>query len=152
MFSNRGFGWKLLAALAIVAGMGLLSDRRGNSIQPSLWRCVAQPARWDGTALWLSGLTVTASDAEGFDVRKNDVRARVVPAAPVAPGDAVALTGTFHAAGPLIRSKEVRKVAPTGRWRRVSEIVSIAMLALIGLNFLRHFAFRPKAAHVEGVD
>jgi len=152
VFSNKGFGWKLLAALAVVAGMGLLSERLGQSIQPSLWRCAAQPARWDGAALRLSGLTVTASDAEGFDVRRDDVRARVVPAAPVAPGDTVALTGTFHAAGTLIRSKEVRKTPAGTATRTLSEVVSAAVLGLILLNFLRHFAFRPKMAQVEGVD
>jgi len=152
VFSNRGFGWKLAAALAVVAGLGLLSERRGQSIQPSLWRCLAQPERWDGTALWLQNMNVVASDPDGFLIESNGVRSRVVPASPVAPGDVVSLTGTFHAAGPLIRTKEVRKSATAGRARRLSEVVSAAILALILLNFLRHFAFRPAAAQIEGVD
>ena len=75
-----------------------------------------------------------------------------MPAAPVAPGDTVALTGTFHAAGTLIRSKEVRKTPAGTATRTLSEVVSAAVLGLILLNFLRHFAFRPKMAQVEGVD
>ena len=152
MFSNRAFGWKLAAALVVIAGLGLLSEQRGRSIQPSLWRCLAQPERWNGSSLWLQNMEVVSSDPDGFLVESNGVRARVLPAAPVAPGDVVSLTGTFHAAGPMIRSKEVRKSAPLGRARRLSEFVSVAVLALILLNFLRHFAFRPAVAQIEGVD
>ncbi len=152
MFSNRGLGWNLAAALACVAGLGLLSERRGQSIQPSLWRCLAQPGRWDGTALWLQNAKVIASDAEGFQIDSRGVNVRVVPAAPVAPGDAVSLTGTFRAAGPLIQTKELRKTPPVPGARRLSEIVSVAVLGLILLNFLRHFAFRPAAAQIRGAD
>jgi len=152
VFSNRGLGWKLAAAILVVVGMGLLSERRGRSIQPSLWSCLAQPARWNGATLWLPKASVTRSDAEGFEIEIQGVRSRVVPAAPLAPGDTVALTGTFEASGPLVRAKEVRKAAAGTGSRRLSEILSIAVLGLILLNFTRHFAFRPKAVQVEGAD
>lgn len=152
LFGNRRLGWKLAAALAAIAGLGLLSWAKGRSIHPSLWRCMAQPARWDGAGVWLSPALVTASDAGGFEIEMAGVRARVAPAAPVAPGETVALTGTFTAQGPLIRAKEVRKVAESSGSRTLSVAVSIAAVLLVLLNFLRHFAFRPKVAQVEGVD
>ena len=151
MFSNRGFGWKLAAALAIVAGFGLLSAIRGEAIHPSLWRCLAQPARWDGAELWLSDAKVLRSDTEGFEIEFKGARARAIPAAGVAPGDTVSLVGTFRAQGSVIRTAKVQKSADGEAARRLSVGVSIAVLALVLLNFLRHFAFRPKVAQVEGL-
>lgn len=152
MFDNSRFGFKFAAALAVVAGMGILSARLGDSIQPSLWRCVAQPARWDGTALWLPKARVVASDVHGFEIEVQGARARAVPAAGVGPGDTVAVTGTFRAEGPVIQVKRVHKAADSAGPRRLSEAVSIAVLALVLLNFLRHFALRPKAFQVGGTD
>lgn len=152
MFSNRGLGWKLAAALALVAGLAIVSAVRGSTIHPALWRCTAEPARWDGTELWLSGSRVLASDAAGFEIEHLGARARVVPASPVAAGDIVDLTGTFESRGPVVRSTRVQVSPPAAGARLLSEAVSLAVLALILLNFLRHFAFRPRAVQVEGVD
>ena len=152
MFSNKALKWKLAAALAVVAGLGILSAVRGNPIHPALWRCTAQPKRWDGAELWLSGSRVLASDAGGFEIEHQYARARVVPAAPVAAGDIVDLTGTFQARGSVILLGKVKVVPPAAGQRLLSEAVSLAVLALILLNFLRHFAFRPGAVRVEGVD
>ncbi len=58
MFSNRGYKVKLTAALALIAGLGIYSGWRGGSINPALWRCVAEPARWDGVEVRASGVVV----------------------------------------------------------------------------------------------
>jgi hypothetical protein len=151
VFSNRHFGWKLAASLVAIALLGLRSERLGDSIHPNLWRCLAQPARWDGTALWLPRALVVASDADGFEIEVQGVRARVAPADRVAPGDTIALTGTFRASGP-IQLKLLRKDPPGDESRRWPVIVSIAVVALAILNLLRHFSFRPKVIQVEGRD
>jgi hypothetical protein len=152
MFRTKGFGWKLAAAATVIAALGIVSALRGESINPSLRRCLVQPARWDGTPVWFAQARVVASDLQGFEIDVQGVRVRVSPAAALAPQDTVAITGTFRAAGPRIELKEVRKIPEKARSRLLSEAVSIAVLLLVLLNFLRHFAFRPKAAQIQGVD
>ena len=151
MFSNKGYAWKLTAALTVVAGLGIFSAVRGESIHPALWRCLAEPARWDGTELWLSDARVLSSDTRGFEIEYRGARAFVVPAGGVGPGDRVSLTGTFQAAGRVIRLDKLDKSSEAKGPRLLSEIVSVLVLALILLNFLRHFAFRPKVVQAEGL-
>ena len=151
MFSNRHFAWKLAAALAAVVLLGLYSERLGDSIHPNLWRCLAQPRRWDGAALWLPRAHVVASDVDGFEIEVDGARARVAPAARVGPGDTIALTGTYRAAGPIELTR-LKKDPPGEESRRWPMIVSIAVVAFAILNFLRHFSFRPKVIQVEGVE
>ena len=45
MFSNRGYRWKLGGALALIAVLGVSAARRGETINPPLWRCVVVSAR-----------------------------------------------------------------------------------------------------------
>jgi hypothetical protein len=152
VFSNRGFAWKLGSGLAMAVLLGILSAKRGQSIHPELWRCLAEPGRWEGTPLRLRGVRVIESDAAGFDIDVQGSRARVVPAACVAPGDAIVLAGTFRAAGPLVQMAEFRKDPEPGDAVRLSEIASILVLAGVLLNLLRHFAFRPGVIQVHGVE
>ncbi len=152
MFGRRFTGLKLGAAGTTVALMGLLSWTRADSINPDVWRCLAQPARWAGTALWVPSATVVESGPGGFTIESEGTRVRVAGDAAVSPGDGVSLTGTFRAEGPRIDLLEVRKLPPRARLRWLAEAVSLAVLALVVANFLRHFAFRPRALQVHGND
>lgn len=153
MFSNRGFGWKLSGALALVAGLGVLSAWRGNSINPSAWRCLAQPDRWDGTPLRVAGRVHSVSPGAGFSLAVGSVLLPVAGPAPVSRGEHVEVTGTFEGGvAPRLRLADLRRVAPDGAGRGPAVAVSLLVLMLVGANFLRHFSFRPEAARVEATD
>jgi hypothetical protein len=75
----------------------------------------------------------------------------VTPAAPVAPGDRIALAARVDARSSTLRLEEVHRL-PEGRWwSRYGGLLSFAVLFLVAVNFLRHFAWRPSAVRVEGV-
>lgn len=148
MFGNRGYGWKLAAAAAVVAALGILSHKRAVADRMDLRQCLWHPTDRDGARLTIPEARVTASDAAGFEVEDRRIRVRVVPAAPVSPGDEVTVAGIFQASGPLVRQTEVRAVDRN----RPSVLLFFLPLALVLLNFLRHFRFRRESAQVEEVD
>jgi len=152
VFSNRAFGWKLAGALALVLALGAASAAGGRFINPAPWRCLAQPARWDGTRLWIPSARILSAGPDSFVLETEGLPFEVRGRAAVAPGDVVGVSGTFDAAGPHLRLREWRKGSGLRGWRRIAEAVSFVVLALILLNFLRHFACRPALARAEGVD
>ncbi|HXX92743.1 MAG TPA: hypothetical protein VEN81_03865 [Planctomycetota bacterium] len=148
MFGDRGLGWKLGAALAVALGLAFLSARRAGSTAPDLLGCKAQPARWDGTMLRIHSARVVESDTAGFEIESDGVSARVVPAAAVAPGDSIDLTGTFRAQGQFVHLTEVRKIGGLKGPARLLSLVPVMVLGGVLLNLLRHFTFRPQALQV----
>ena len=104
MFSNRHYLWKLGAAFAVIAVMGVDAARRGDTINPMLWRCVAEPRRWEGARLWIPYATIVSLREAGYDIATGDpeARIRVDGRAPGIPGDRITLTGTFRADGPRL--------------------------------------------------
>jgi hypothetical protein len=152
VFGNRAYGWKLAGAIALVLALGALSGVRGPLAKPAAWECLAQPERWDGRELWIPGGLVLSADADGFLLEAGGLPLRVQGRAALAAGDRVGVAGTFEAAGPRVRLREWRKSASPGWTRRLMEAVSIAVLAVVLLNFLRHFAVRPEKARVEGAS
>lgn len=148
LFSDRAWGWKVAAALAVIAGLGLLSERQGRRINPAVWRCVAQPARWDGTPLWLPRVQVVEVAPDAYVIEQDRVRLTVRGAPPVPAGTWIELRGLFRAEGPRLDPQRVRVPGPGRRW--VVEAVSLAVLALVLANFLRHFRSRPSAVQAKG--
>ena len=150
LFDDRAYPWKLGAALALLAGLGLFSYFRGRDLQPSPTRLLTTPDRWDGAALWIPAGRVVESHSDGFTIEADDVRLDVAGTAAV--GETVGVRGVFRAAGPRIEAGRVRRL-PSGSWRRRwMEGVSLAVLALVLLNLRRHFRLHGPAARVEGRD
>jgi hypothetical protein len=153
VFDNRGYRWKLGAALALIAVLGILAARRGDTINPALWRCVVEPARWDNTTIWLPFAQVlSVGDAE-FEVAAGDSRIRVSGKAPAPVGGFVTLRGVFRADGPrldLIQSRVLP--ANLDRRRLLMEVVSVLVVVVVLANFCRHFLVRPKVLQFERSD
>jgi hypothetical protein len=150
VFSNRAYGWKLGAALLLIAGLGVTASRKGDSINPPLWRCVVEPKRWDNTTLWLPFARIASVGESSFEVDSADARIRVVGKAPADVGSTVTLRGVFRADGPRIELIEARALPPdlAGR-RRLMEIVSVLVVLVVLANFARHFVVRPKVLQVS---
>ena len=153
MFSNKAYGWKLAAALFVIAGLGVYASRKGESINPPLWRCVVEPQRWDGTTLWLPFARIASLGESSFEVDATDARIRVIGKAPAGIGSAVTLRGVFRAEGPRIELIDSRALPPDlGGRRRLMEAVSVLVVLGVLANFARHFLVRPKVLHVRRSD
>ena len=152
MFSNRFFRWKLGAALAAIALLGVYASRRGDGINPGLWRCVVQPQRWDQTHLWIPAARIVAIRETFYEIASGDpeVRIRVDGAAPGKLDDLLTLTATFRSDGPRLLVDRVRVLPPRTRFRWLVEAVSIAVALAVLANLGRHFQFRPQVLGVEG--
>jgi hypothetical protein len=154
VFSNRHYSWKLLGALAVVALLGVVAARRGDAINPMLWRCVAEPRRWEDTRLWIPAARILSVQDAGYEIAAGDpeARVRVVGRAPGKPGDLITLTGTFRSEGPRIEAERSRVYPSRFRLRWLVEIVSVAVALAVLANLARHFLFRPRLLQLEGRD
>jgi len=152
VFSNRFFRWKLGAALATIAVMGVYASHRGDGINPGLWRCVAQPHHWNEAHLWLPSARIVSVRESWYEIASGDpeVTIRVDGAAPGKPGDRISWTGTFRSDGPRLLTEQVRVLPPHTRLRWLVEAISVAVLLAVLANLGRHFLFRPKVLQVEG--
>lgn len=150
MFGPRAYGWKLAAATALALGMGTWCAVRGRDINPSVWRLAAQPEQWAGQEVWIPAARVSECDAEGFWIEGDRARLRVRGRAAARPGDTVSLKGRVDPSGPHLELLRLRVLPARAKWRWVVEIVSLAVLGVVLLNFGRRFSFHPEAAHVEG--
>jgi len=149
VFRNSFYGWKLGAALALAAAMTATSAWRGESIHPPAWRCLAEPERWHGAELRASG-PVLSLDRDGFVILWQQVPLRVLAPSAPAKGEEVEIVGVLERDGPCLRARDWRRFPPRARYRWIWEWVSLLVLALILVNFLRHFAFRPEAVRLKG--
>jgi hypothetical protein len=151
VFGNKGLRWKLAAALAAIALLGVYSERRGELRNPSVWRCLAQPERFKDRTLWVPAATVLSTGPAEHMIRTvGNARIRVNGPAPAAPGTSVAYVAVFRVDGPHLEPLETRTL-PASDWRRtVMEVVSVLVALLVLANFARHFLFRPKVLQVEG--
>jgi hypothetical protein len=152
VFSNRLFGWKLGAALAAIAVMGVYSSRRGDDLNPALWRCVAQPEEWNETRLWIPSARIVSIRDTWYEIASGDpeVTIRVDGATPGKRDERIALTGTFRSDGPRLITQKVRVLPPRARLRWLAEAVSVAVVLVVLANLGRHFLFRPKVLQFEG--
>jgi len=150
VFSNRGYRWKLGGALALIALLGVYAGIRGDTINPSVWRCLAQPGRWEGTRIWVPGARVVAVRDRDYDIVSGTEQIRVAGPAPAAVGSWLSLIAVFHGDGPLLEPVQTRPIPAQNHLRRVMEAVSILVALAVLANFGRHFLFRPKILQVEG--
>ena len=150
MFGNEGLRWKLAAALAVIALLGVSSERQGELRNPSIWRCLAQPERFKDRTLWIPAATVLSSGPTDHVIRNGVARIRVNGPAPAAPGTSVAYVAVFRAEPPHLEPLETRTLPASDWHRRLMEGVSILVALLVFANFARHFLFRPKVLQVEG--
>lgn len=149
MFGNRGFGLKLGAGLAVAAAFAAYSGWRGAGVKPAPWRCVAEPDKWDGRTLWVPSACVLWVRPDAFGVVAQDVPL-TVRGSGVSEGDQIEFLGTFRASGPRVDLVRARVLPPHARLRWVVEVVSLAVLAFVLLNFVRHFRYRPGALQGRG--
>ena len=150
MFSNRAYGWKLGAALALIAVLGVYAAQRGEGINPALWRCVVEPRRWDNTTIWLPIARVLSVGGSDFEVAAGDARIRVVGQPPAGVGARLSLRGVFRADGPRLEMIQARTVPDNLERRRLlMEVVSILVALAVIANFVRHFALRTNVLQVH---
>ena len=153
MFSNKGYRWKLGGALALIAVLGISAARRGDAINPPLWRCVVEPAYWDHTPLWLPFARVVSVGNGTFEVAAADATIRAVGSPPGPVGSFVTLRGVFRAEGPRLEVIQSRTLPGNfGLRRRLMEVVSVLVVIGVLINFCRHFVLRPKVLQVEKGD
>ena len=150
MFSNRGFGWKLAGAIGLVLALGAHSANSGPRQKPGPSTVLAQPAKYDGREVWIPNGLVVSAGPEEFLLEAEALALRVVGRADVRPGESVGVVGTFEAAGPRLRLREVKRPRGSGGHRSFMVLVSLVVLGVVVANFARHFAFRPRAAEVGG--
>lgn len=147
MFDNKGYGWKVLAGLVVIACLGVYCFNRGDNLNPALWRAVAEPKRWDGTTLWIPEAWVVKAGAKEYEIVRAEMRLRVKGVPPGPQGSRITLRAVFRGDGPSLEAIEARLLPSSTRRRRVMEFVSVAVLVAVILNLLRHFAFRPQVLH-----
>lgn len=152
IFDNRAWGWKLAAALAVVALLGVYSAVRGSGLKPSLARCLAEPARWDGAAVWITSGTVAQTSPEAWVLRTDGHSVRIPGPAPAGAGADVSLAGRFRADGPRIDPTRTRLLPASSLTRRWMELLSITVALLVLFNAARAFNFDPKRLQVERKD
>jgi hypothetical protein len=150
VFGNKGLRWKLGAALAAIALLGVYAERRGESINPSLWRCCAQPERWKDQTLWVPAAQVVSTGPREHEISSGSVRIRVTGPAPAPTGARVAYIAVFRADGPHLDPVRSRVLPGTDGYRHLMEGVSALVVLIVFANFARHFLFRPSILHVAG--
>lgn len=150
MFGNKGLRWRLAAALAAAALLGIYSAREGSARNPSVWDCLAQPERWKDRTIWVPVAIVLSGDATEHVIWTGEAKIRVSGPAPVSPGGRASYVAVFRADGPRLESVRARVLPATNTSRTIMEVVSVLVLLGVLANFGRHFLFRPKALQVEG--
>lgn len=149
MFGNRGYRWKLGAGLAAIALLGISTGIRGESLNPSVWRCLADPQGADGARLWVPSAVITAVHDRDFEILAEVVRIRVTGPAPAPAGSRISLRAVFHGASPALEPLQIRILPAGNLGRRLMEIVSVIVTLGVLANFTRHFLFRPRVLQVE---
>ena len=145
MFGNKAYGWKLAAGLAVIAALGVSAGLRGELLNPSVWRCLADPASMDGSSLWVPSARIIAVRDGDYEVRVGDAQIRVTGRAPGPAESRIALTAVFRAEGPRLEPLQTRPLPEGELSRRLMEAVSVLVTLGVLVNFGRHFGFRPKA-------
>ena len=149
MFGNKGYGWKLAAGLALIAGFGVLSHHREDWLNPSVWRCLAEPSRADGLRIWVPAARVVGVRDRDYEIESGSVRIRVTGPAAGPVDSRISLLAVFHAEGPRLEPLRCRLLPPGDRLRRAMEIVSVLVALGVLANFSRSFLIRPKLLQIE---
>jgi hypothetical protein len=150
VFGNKGLRWKLAAAVVAIALLGVMAQRRGELLNPSLWRCLAQPERWKDRQIWIPGARILSTGPSEHEIQVADARIWVRGPAPADPGARVSYIAVFRSDGPHLEPLKSRKLPDNDHYRWLMEGVSILIALGVFANFARHFLFRPKFLQVEG--
>ena len=150
MFGNKGYCWKLGAALGLIALLGVYAGLRGNTINPSIWRCLSDPRRWEGTRIWVPGARIVAVRDRDYEILAGAARVRVAGPAPAPAESWISLNAVFHGDGAILEPLQTRILPAQDHSRRVMEVVSVLIALAVLANFGRHFLFRPKILQVNG--
>lgn len=135
------------AAIAVFAALCWDAGRRLPEAYPSVARCQREPARYAGREIWIIPAKVMASDPEGYEVRHGGggtVRVRAGSQPP--PGAYVYVHGTFQGDGVVDQKSllvDTRFIAE----RNGIVAVSLVLLGVFAILFLRTFAWRNGAFH-----
>jgi len=151
MFGNRGYLWKLGAALALIALLGVYAGTRGDGINPSVARCLAEPDRWDGARIWVPGARIVAVHETDYEIQTGIAHIQVAGPAPAPAGARISLIASFRGRGPDLEPVRTRILPAGDRFRVIMEVVSLLVVLGVFANFARHFLFQPKNLEVEGV-
>jgi hypothetical protein len=145
IFSDRGRGWKIGLALALLFGVGgYYAWWAVNATIGYRW-CLEDPAARDGTELVFPLWTVTKVDGpDRYEISK------VVKDVPIAgdatvlkPGDTVSVDGEFEAVDLAVHER-VREIH---RMRKAKEALGVA--GFVVMVALAPFAFRWRAGRLE---
>jgi hypothetical protein len=150
VFGNKGYCWKLGAALALIALLGVYAGIRGDTINPSVGRCLAEPRRWDGARIWVPGARIVSVHDGGYEIRSGIVQIRVAGPAPAPAESRISLIAVFRSHGPVLEPVHTRILPAGERLRLVMEIVSVLVTLAVLANFAGHFLFRPKNLQAQG--
>jgi hypothetical protein len=149
VFTRRGYRWKLLGAVGLVAGLLAYAGSRGSRVDPPLWRCLAEPERWNGVTLHIPEAEVLSVGAGDFQIQVEQSTIRVHGQAPVAARDRGSLMATFDSQGPglgLVRWQA--RARPTGGTPLRAGLELLTAVGIL-LNFAKHFSLRTRALQVE---
>jgi len=150
VFGNKGYGWKLGAALALIALLGISAGLRGDTINPSVWRCLSESRRWEGTRIWVPGARIIVVRDHDYEIRSGIAQVRVAGPAPAPVESRISLNAVFHGDGPILEPLQTRVLPAQDHLRRVMEVVSVLVALAVLANFGRHFLFRPRILQVKG--
>ncbi len=150
MFGNKGYCWKLGAALALIALLGVYAGLRGDTINPSIWRCLSEPRRWEGARIWVPGARIVAVRDRDYEILSGIAKVRVAGPAPAPAESRISLIAVFHSDGPILEPLQSRILPAKDNLRHVMEVVSVLVALAVLANFGRHFLFRPKILQVKG--
>jgi len=149
VFANKGYGWKLAAGLGLIAAFGVHAGLSGGWINPSVWRCLAEPSRADGLQIWVPAARVIAVRDRDYEIDSGSVRIRVSGPAPAPAESRISLLAVFRAEGPRLEPLRTRLLPPSSRVRRAMEIVSVLVTLGVLANLARSFLVRPKVLQIE---
>lgn len=145
MFGNKGYGWKVAGALALIAVLGVSAAKRGDEINPALWRAYVHPEHWSGTTLWIPEARIGSVDAQGYEISRGEVQVRVLGTAPGPVGSRITLRAVYRGDPPRLEALNARLLPQSRLARTLMEIVSALVLVGVIANLIRHFSFRPQA-------
>ena len=147
--SERNWWIRFTLLAAACAALAVGCALRGDQANPPVWMCNQNPTAYEGRSIWIPGAVVKGRRGGVVTLRVGGQLVRGTGRIlNLQLEDKVWISGTFHAPNE-IRIDATRRLESHGE-RPVIIIVSVIVLILIGLNFLRHFRLsHPRRALIE---
>lgn len=153
MFDSRAFAVKLGGTVLLVLAACVASDRWGELINPPYWKCLLEPDRYEGSALWFPAVTVKTAESDGFRFHQDsyDIRVRGRLPEGIGEGRLVGIRARFLRDGTL-EASAVRAVPEHRPPRRWLNLVSLPALLVVIVLFLRAHRIRWDRAALRRID